>query len=168
MRASRLAAIVLVLLTVYAAVSFAWLHLSREASAGGTTYTVTLTGDAGDGTCDATCTLRDALLAVSGSQGNTVAFMLPGCPGTPANCVISPTSALTPISQLGTRIDGTTQPGYNGTPIVVIDGSSVGAGIDGLAITGDLVEVSGVVIREFPNRGIQASSPVRTRVHDER
>ncbi|MGH8089938.1 MAG: choice-of-anchor Q domain-containing protein [Rudaea sp.] len=39
------------------------------------TYTVTSGGDAGDGTCDATCTLRDAVLAANANAGaDTITF----------------------------------------------------------------------------------------------
>lgn len=40
-----------------------------------TTYLVTTSGDSGDGTCDATCTLRDAVLAANANAGaDTITF----------------------------------------------------------------------------------------------
>lgn len=131
---------------------------SAPAVAGGTTYTVTNLDDPGDGTCNASCTLREAIDAANGGQGNTIAFSVPGCP--PA-CTIVPGSALPAITQLGTRIDGTTQPGYDGFPLIVIDGTGLPAGTDGLTTTAEGSTFAGLWITNFPGHGIDASSPTR-------
>jgi len=52
-------------------------------SAGATTsYTVNLLGDAGDGTCDATCTLRDAVGDASNDGDNSLITFAPSVTGT--------------------------------------------------------------------------------------
>ncbi len=42
------------------------------------TYSVNDTGDSGDGTCDATCTLRDAVLTANANPGDDVVQLAPG------------------------------------------------------------------------------------------
>jgi CSLREA domain-containing protein len=49
---------------------FASLVLTVAAQAA--TYTVNQINDSGDGTCDATCTLRDAILTANAAAGNDV------------------------------------------------------------------------------------------------
>ncbi len=49
---------------------FAGLFLTASTQAA--TFTVNQTNDAGDGTCDATCTLRDAILAANANPGDDV------------------------------------------------------------------------------------------------
>ena len=46
-------------------------------------------------------------------------------------------------------IDGTTQPGYGGTPIIEIDGSNAGLGSNGLRISAGGSTVMGLVINRF-------------------
>ena len=68
---------------------------------------------------------------------------------------ITPSSALPVIAEQAT-IDGTTEPDFVATPIVVIDGSGAGV-VDGLAITADNSEVRGLVVINFADHGIQVS-----------
>jgi CSLREA domain-containing protein len=53
-------------------------------------------------------------------------------------------------------IDGTTDPDYAGTPMIVLDGSAAGAGVDGivLAAGSDGSTIRGLVINQFGNEGI--------------
>jgi hypothetical protein len=60
-----------------------------------------------------------------------------------------------------TRIDGTTQPGYDGFPLIVIDGTGLPAGTDGLTTTAEGSTFAGLWITDFPGHGIDASGPTR-------
>ena len=57
-------------------------------------------------------------------------------------------------------IDGTTDPDYAGDPIIQIDGSALGAGVNGLTFTStsDGSEVRGLMITGFSQHGIQVNS----------
>jgi hypothetical protein len=54
-------------------------------------------------------------------------------------------------------IDGTTQTGFSGTPIIELDGSLVGANIDGLFLTAGSSTIRGLVINDFTRNGIYLS-----------
>lgn len=123
------------------------------------------TGDAspGDGACDAgssICTLRaaieeanslagaDAIHFAIGSGQQTIAV------GTVAYQVI--------IEQL--TIDGTTQPGYAGVPLIEFDGSaSTGAG---LQLFADGCVVRGLMLNRFPAGGVMISGSDGNTVED--
>jgi uncharacterized repeat protein (TIGR01451 family) len=107
------------------------------------TFTVTSPNDAGSGT------LREAIDFANVNPGpDLIDFnILPAGPQT-----ISLLSALTPIIDPVT-IDGTTQPGFNGTPIIELNGSGLPAGTDGLFITAGNSRVTGLVINRFPGTG---------------
>ena len=103
------------------------------------TFDVTNTADSGSGS------LRQAILDSNAATGqaNTIDFAIPG------NGVqtISPLSALPPITQ-AVLVDGWSQPGYAGTPLIQIDGSQAGNS-DGLTITGSNATVRGLDIGGF-------------------
>ncbi|MCA9212723.1 MAG: DUF4347 domain-containing protein, partial [Planctomycetales bacterium] len=67
---------------------------------------------------------------------------------------ITPTSQLPDIVD-AVVLDGTTQAGYGGTPIIELVGTSAGAGAQGLNITGDNSIVRGFVINQFSGIGIE-------------
>lgn len=105
-------------------------------------FTVTTTADSGTGS------LRWAIDQSNNTPGvDTIAFNLPTRSGP-----IRPTSAL-PLVYDAAIIDGTTQPGYSGTPVVQIDGSLAGAGIDGLKLFGGCT-VKGLSVTGFTGQGI--------------
>jgi hypothetical protein len=79
---------------------------------------------------------------------NTIAFSI----GTSAKDII-PTSALPSITH-PVLIDGTTQPGFTGTPIIELSGISAGANVNGLVITAGNSTVRGLVINRFSGDGI--------------
>jgi titin len=115
------------------------------------TFTVTNPGDAGAGT------LRQAILDSNGAPGlNRIEFAIGGG----GVQTIHPTSAL-PTITVPVTIDGTTQPGFAGTPLIVLDGSSAGASTNGLTITAGNSTVKGLVVSSFagPSGGIQLSGP---------
>jgi CSLREA domain-containing protein len=59
-----------------------FLFLAVATSAKATTYTVTKTADTNDGTCNADCSLREAVAAANGNSGNdTIEFAIPEADG---------------------------------------------------------------------------------------
>ncbi|HYU57181.1 MAG TPA: CSLREA domain-containing protein, partial [Actinomycetota bacterium] len=89
-----------------------------------TTYTVNTALDSADGACTATnCSLREAILAANRRFGSSdvVKFKIPGA--LPATIHLG--TSLPPVRD-PVRIDGTTQPGYAGSPVIVVDGAGLG------------------------------------------
>jgi len=108
-------------------------------------FTVNSTADTDDGVCNAAnCTLREAINAANAGAGvDTIRFSI----GSGAK-TISPTSGLPAITD-PVILDGTTQPGFAGTPIIEIEGSSAPAGTNGLRISAGTSLVTGLVINRF-------------------
>jgi CSLREA domain-containing protein/uncharacterized repeat protein (TIGR01451 family) len=113
-------------------------------------YVVNSAGDPGVGSCNSTeCTLREAINASNGSPGfEEIHFDLPG-----GSLLLQPVSGLPAITD-PVLLDGTTQPGYAGTPIVQLDGSS-SAAVPGLSLTGGGTTVRGLVISDWGQEGIR-------------
>lgn len=126
--------------------------MADGADAVNSTYTVTNVDDPGDGSCDATCSLRDAITLANGNPNHTIAFDIAGCP--PA-CTISVASGLPDITANGTHIDGTTEPNYAGTPIVIVDGTQ--APSYGLSPFADNAVIEGLIVQNFPGGGINGA-----------
>jgi len=123
----------------------------------GNLYTVNTTDDNDDGTCDAThCSLREAITVANSAGGAaTIAFALPSTgPDT-----IQPKSPLPAVSG-PVSLDGTTEPDFAGTPVVVLDGDSSGVGSngDGIVVTGVGATIRGLVIQNFDASGIELRS----------
>ena len=133
---------------------------------------VNSTGDAGDatpgdGACDTggtnsqgatECTLRAAIDEANALAGvDTIDFNIPttepGYAASPLSYTISPATELTTVID-PVDIDGTTQPGYPGTPIIVLDGNSVAAASAGLRIEAGNSLVRGLVIGRFTDDGL--------------
>ena len=111
----------------------------------GATYTVNSIADTDDGVCNAAnCTLREAINAANASAGtDTIRFVIGS--GQKSIAPLSPLPTITdPVV-----IDGTTQPGFSGTPIIELDGSGAGVGANGLYITAGDSLVTGLVINRF-------------------
>jgi hypothetical protein len=108
------------------------------------TFTVTNTNDSGPGS------LRQAILNADGTPGPSIITFAIGN----GQQTIRPTSALPAITNPVT-IDGTTQPGFNGKPIVVLDGSQAGSGTTGLLIAAGNSTVRGLVIDHFDGTGLE-------------
>lgn len=104
------------------------------------TFTVTNTNDAGAGS------LRQAILDANGAAGfDTIVFAIPG--GGPH--VITLATGLPNIT--GTcSIDGTTQPGFGGTPIVRVHGGSIAGTANGLTVVGGSSMIRGLSVTGFP------------------
>jgi len=115
---------------------------------------VNSSADPGSGLCDAMeCTLREAILLANATPGPArISFNILG--GSPQT--IAPLSALPDITAPVT-IDGTTQPGYAGTPIIELNGEAIGATADGLRVVGGGSTIRGMVINRFTDEGIRLS-----------
>ena len=107
------------------------------------TYSVTNAANSGAGT------LRQAILDANGNGGaDTIVFNIAGA----GVHTINLTSALDTITGPVT-IDGTTQGGFSGTPLIQLDGAGAGAA-SGLSITGGSSTVRGLIISGFTRDGI--------------
>jgi hypothetical protein len=108
------------------------------------TFTVANVNDSGAGS------LRQAILdADATTDTDTIVFSIGSGLQT-----IEPTSALPLITEPVT-LDGTTQPGFAGTPIIELDGLLAGASSNGLQITSGFSIVRGLVINNFGGSGIR-------------
>ena len=124
-----------------------------------TTFTVSNPFDPGDGNCNTSCTLREAITAANDTLGaDTIRFNIPG----EGVKTISPTSELPAITDEVT-IDGYTQLGASPNTLakatkakimVELDGSNAGPSADGLQIEADDVVVRGLAINRFTSKGI--------------
>ena len=108
------------------------------------TFTVSNTADSGTGS------LRAAITQSNQTSGpNTIAFAIPG------NYLqtIGLQSALPAITNPVT-IDGTSEPGYFGDPMIILNGSGAGASANGLTVEAANVTVKGLAIESFGGDGI--------------
>jgi len=117
---------------------------------------------------DGRVSLREAILAANGVPPNRDVAGLPGAPEVIAFNIpeserrdgvftIEVDGALGPLPRLvdgGTTIDGTTQPGWSGPPIIVLNGRRAGLA-DGLVITSSLNVIAGLVINGFEGSGVK-------------
>ena len=93
--------------------------------------------------------LRQAIIEANAAAGmNTITFNLPAI----VPQAINPMSPL-PVITDAVFIDGASQPGYSGTPFIILDGSDAGPG-DGLAITSGNSRVRGLSIVGFSGSAI--------------
>ncbi len=106
-----------------------------------TTFGVTTTADSGMGS------LRQAILDANITSGaDTITFNIPGA----GPYTLQPLSALPTITD-PVVIDGTTQPGFAGFPIIELNGSTA---VNGLTLTSGDSTIKGLVINHFGNHGI--------------
>lgn len=117
---------------------------------------------------DGRVSLREAILAANGMPPNrdvtgqrgapeVIAFNIPESERRDGVFMIEVDGTLGPLPRLadgGTTIDGTTQPGWNGQPLIVLRGRRAGLA-DGLVITSSLNVIAGLVIQEFEGSGIK-------------
>ena len=109
-----------------------------------TTFQVTTTADNGDNANPTPGSLRQAIIMANSTPGtDTISFNI----GMGAQ-TITLLSALPAITD-PVIIDGTTQPGFAGTPIIEIKGTSAGSGVAGLQISAGSSTVRGLVINRF-------------------
>src|SRR5207237_4779047 len=112
------------------------------------TIAVTNTNDSGAGS------LRQAIIDFNNTAGlQTITFNIAGA----GVHTIALASAL-PIITDPIIIDGTTQPGYAGAPLIELDGTGAGAGAHGLNITAGNSTVRALVINRFNGNGININT----------
>jgi hypothetical protein len=105
---------------------------------------VTNTNDDGPGS------LRWALLTANATPGlDTVTFAIPA----PAPIVINVRSPLPAITDPAI-IDGTSQPGYFGAPLIELNGAAAGSGTNGLFVEAGNSVVKGLSIVNFDGSGL--------------
>ena len=98
--------------------------------------------------------LREAIIATNNtanlSTPDLIQFNIPGAgPHT-----INVTSALPTITE-AVIIDGWSEPDYAGTPVIELNGTSAGAGVDGLRVTAGGTTIRGLVLNRFSGDGIE-------------
>jgi hypothetical protein len=140
------------------------LALLGPASAVAATFTVNNNGDAGDwtlgdGICDidanptVNCTLRAAIQEANALAGADVVNFSIGSGTVQTISIGSPL----PIIIETLTIDGTTEPGYAGTPIIEVNGASiVPAGSNGLTLSGAATNgsvIRGLIVDQFASPG---------------
>ena len=124
-----------------------FLCLAGSWMAMGTTYSVINTNDSGTGS------LRQAIMDANVNTGlNSIQFQIPGT----GPFTINPQSTYPPITQ-PVVINGTTQTGYSGIPLIQINGAGIGANGDGLNIAGGGSTISGLAIYRCKRDGIRIS-----------
>jgi hypothetical protein len=120
------------------------------------TFVVLNTGDNGGVNPAAkanTGTLRQAIVNANASPGpNIIQFNI----GTGQQTI--QLAAALPALMGPVTIDGTSQPGYSGTPLIELDGSSAGNTVDGLLLAGGSSTVRGLVLGGFSQNGIAVTS----------
>jgi CSLREA domain-containing protein len=115
--------------------------------------TVTTTADNGPGS------LRQAILNADANAGSAIVFDIPGS-GPQTIQLLSPLPQIT----ADITIDGSTQPGVAGAPLVELDGSLAGEGADGLTIAGGVATIKGLAIDRFSGDGIHVLSSGSARI----
>src|SRR5213083_2452353 len=112
-------------------------------SAAANTYTVTNTSDSGAGS------LRQAILDADAHAGlDSIAFAVGSGP------IKIVTASQLPVITDPVVLDGTTQPGFSGKPIVEIDNNALYITGGALRITGGGSTVRGLVFNRFGYEGI--------------
>lgn len=148
-------------MTINAFKTFGIILLLGAVTANAATFTVNSTGDGadaavGDGVCaDAAgaCTLRAAIQESNSTAAlDTVEFAIAGS----GVHTFTPASAYPNITQ-AIVIDGRTQggPGYTGPPLLELDGTAAGTGVNGFNITGGTgTTIRHLIINRFPMSGV--------------
>jgi hypothetical protein len=137
------------------------LHRSVNANIPASGTVVTNTNDAGEGS------LRQALLNADAGLGSLITFVIPGA----GVHTITPLSALPAITVSSLTIDGWSQGGvgYQGPPLVELDGASAGLS-SGLAINNVAnVTIRGLDINRFQRDGVDitGTGAVGNRIEDD-
>ncbi len=128
--------------------------LEADVTQGNGVIVVNTTDDLDDGACTVRhCSLREAINAANAAPNaalpDEIRFAIPGT----GPRVIAPLTAFPTISE-AVILDGTTQAGYAGLPIIEIRGTSAGAGVGGLTINAAGCRVKGLSITRFAANGI--------------
>src|SRR5207237_10344757 len=89
--------------------------------------------------------LRNAI--TSAGNGNTICFSIGSGYQT-----INATSGY--VVNHSITIDGTSQPGFSGAPLIEINGAGAGAGVSGFDVTGGTTTIKGLIVNRFGGDGI--------------
>ena len=117
-----------------------------------TTFIVKNTTD--NVTTPAAGSLRAAILASNAAGGtNTIQFNIAASGIQTIALVGALPTITTPVT-----IDGTSENGYGGTPLIDLEGSGAGQGVDGLDISAGSTTVQGLAIGGFSGEGINLSA----------
>ncbi len=109
-----------------------------------TVYVVSSTADGGAGA------LRSQIVGANLNPGaDQITFAIPGT-GPHTIHLLSPLPDITDTLE----IDGTTQPGFAGSPVIELDGTAAGATADGLRLLVSKCRVQGLAINRFGHNGI--------------
>ena len=112
------------------------------------TFTVTVTNDAGAGS------LRQAIADANANAGaDLIEFNLVA-----GGFTIAPAGALPTLTDAVT-LDGTSQPGFAGTPLIELNGASAGSGVDGLRLATNNCVIRGLAINRFKGSGLVIYPP---------
>jgi hypothetical protein len=115
---------------------------------------VTTEADSGPGS------LRFVIQDVNADQiPTTITFKIPGA----GAHRITPTSPL-PVISFPVVIDGSSQPGFQGQPLIAISGNQAGAVANGLTLAGGASTVKSLVINGFGGSGLLLEGPGGDRV----
>ena len=129
--------------------------LSSDGCAAHTNTSLIVTTNADNGTGS----LRAAIAAANTDlEPNTITFNIPESEG----YEIFVLSQFPSLENNGTIIDATTQPGYDGSPLIAINGINT-SDATGLAMYGNECEISGLRIRNF-NIGVLLDSASNSRI----
>jgi CSLREA domain-containing protein len=140
-------------------------YVIQPPPSGGGDLLVNSNADPGDGACDETCTLRDAIQASNSTAGaDTITFNISG----------SGVHTITPVHPLPTidepvTINGWSQGGseYTGPPLIELNGATMSADAtaeqyeSGLTLVGDNNTVRGLAINRFTTAGWGTGIDVR-------
>ena len=103
---------------------------------------------------------QQAIIDANATNGlDTIVFQIPGA----GVHTIAPTNALPPITD-SVVIDGTTQPGFAGTPLIELNGSSAGNN-DGLRLQVGSSTIRGLAINRFAASAIHVFGPQRNQLY---
>jgi hypothetical protein len=138
-------------LVVIGAVATSTALIAVAPPAAAATFTVDDVGDGADATLNGTCsdssnncTLR---AAIQEADNTTAKDVINFDIGTGVQ-TITPDSALPQIDQ-PVVIDGTTQPGYSGSPIIEISGDDLAAAANGLSLNTNNSVIKGLIVNGF-------------------
>jgi len=104
-----------------------------------------------------TCTLRAAITRADNNGGGAIDFDISGSGVQTIDVGSTGLGALPAITQPVT-INGSTQPGWSGAPLIQIEGSSAGSSADGLDFTAGSSAATGLIVNRFGGNGISFTS----------
>lgn len=154
-----------------AALLLVWIAVTHWQPAEASVFTVDRVtdepdADTSDGVCDVDlmtgdleCSLRAAIQQANAGGGSDSIRFSAGV----GVVTIAPGSELPPITA-PVSVDGTTQPGFAGKPIVVVDGVDAGGGASGITVSSLNVTVRGLVVQRFGVAGIEVTAGGRATI----